>query len=77
VPERERRKQQKLNHFKLMRLAMQAMQVTQAITEDDDDDEELRAAALKELENEVEEERGKMRKKPSSFTESSGSSIWD
>jgi hypothetical protein len=77
VPERERRKQQKLNHFKLMRLAMQAMQVTQAITEDDDDDEELRAAALKELENEVEEERGKMRKNPSSFTESSRSSIWD
>ena len=40
-----------------MRLAIQAMQVTQAITEDDDDDdEEIRAAALKELENEVEEE---------------------
>ena len=42
--ERERRKQQKLNHFKLMRLAIQAieaMQVTQAITEDDDDDDDL------------------------------------
>ena len=52
VHERERRKQQKLNHFKLIRLAIQAMQVTQAITEDDDDDdlenddEEIRAAAF-------------------------------
>ena len=45
---------------------------------EDDDDEEIRAAALKELENEVEEEgeeRGKMWKNLSSSAESYGSSI--
>jgi hypothetical protein len=37
---RNRRKQKKLNHLKLMRLALQAMEVSQTIMKADDDDDD-------------------------------------